>query len=168
MSLRSLKDVYVDQLKDMYSAEKQTMEALPAMIDAAQDADLVAAFQEHLGQTEFQMQTVREILDDLDENPTSTVCKAMEGLLKEGSEIINEKGYKNAKDAALILAAQKVEHYEIATYGGLVTFARTLGYKDAARKLQMCLDQEYDADQKLDDIAMGVHKALGVNLAAAQ
>ncbi len=166
MSLTSLKDVYVNQLKDMYSAEKQLFNAMLKMIDAASDADLKAAFHEHRAQTEVQMETVRSILDDLDENPTSTKCKAMEGLIEEAIEIVNNKGDRDARDAALILAVQKAEHYEVATYGGLVTFAKTLGYKQAARELQNVLDQEYDADQKLDNIAMGIHRNIGVNVAA--
>lgn len=153
--LSALHDVYVEQLKDMYSAEKQLLEALPKMAKAASTPELRQAFEHHLQVTESQFQRVRAILDELDENPGNKVCKAMEGLIEEGSEVVKKKGAPKAKDAALILAAQKVEHYEIATYGGLRAYARTLGYDDAAQIIDEMLDEEYDADQTLDDIAEG-------------
>ena len=155
MAMNALYDVYVEQLKDMYSAEKQLLEALPKMAKAASTPELQQAFEHHLQVTESQFQRVRAILDELDENPGNKVCKAMEGLIEEGSEVVKKKGAPKAKDAALILAAQKVEHYEIATYGGLRAYARTLGYDDAAQIIDEMLDEEYDADQTLDDIAEG-------------
>lgn len=163
MSMNNLRDVYVEQLKDMYSAEKQLTEALPKMASAASSKKLQNAFNHHLEQTKGHMEVVRSILDELDENPTSTKCKGMEGLIEEGSEVAKEDGDKDARDAALIVAAQKVEHYEIATYGGLVTFARALGHDDMASTLQSVLNQEYDADQKLDDLAMGLHNLPSLN-----
>lgn len=166
MNLNTLKDVYVGQLKDVYSAEKQLTEALPQMAQAASNQKLRQAFENHLAETEIHMETVRTILDDLNENPTSTKCKAMEGLIAEGSEIVQNGGDADARDAALIVAAQKVEHYEIATYGSLRTFANSLGYDDAAQVLQSILNQEYAADQTLDDIAMGKYGKTGVNTAA--
>lgn len=168
MSLKSLKDVYVEQLKDVYSAEKQLTEALPKMAEAASSPDLRTAFQHHLNQTKEHMKTVRAILDDLDENPTNTKCKGMEGLIEEGSAVIKEDGDADARDAALIVAAQKVEHYEIASYGSLCTFAGTLGYEEVGQTLQEILDEEYEADQKLDDLAMGLHKKAGLNVKAKQ
>jgi ferritin-like metal-binding protein YciE len=166
MALNSLKDVYVEQLKDMYSAEKQLTEALPKMAKAASNQELSKAFSHHLDLTKGHMEKVRAILDDLDENPTSTKCKAMEGLIEEGNEVAKEKGNREVRDVALIVAAQKVEHYEIATYGSLRTFADTLGYKEVARQLQEILNEEYAADQKLDDLAMGAHKNASLNVAA--
>ena len=166
MSMNSLKDVYVEQLKDMYSAEKQLTEALPKMVSAANSEKLRSAFDHHLMETRGHMEMVRRILDELDENPTSTKCKAMEGLIEEGDEIAKKKGDADAKDAALIVAAQKVEHYEIATYGALRTFANTLGYSDAANQLQNILDEEYEADQTLDDLAEGLHNQISLNVAA--
>lgn len=163
MNLNSLKDVYIEQLKDMYSAEKQLTDALPKLASAASDDDLQMAFNNHLTQTVNHMETVRSILDDMGENPGSTKCKAMEGLIKEGSDIANMSGNSDAKDAALIVAAQKVEHYEIATYGSLRTFARSLGRGDEADKLQAILDEEYDADQKLDTLAEGPFLRSGLN-----
>ncbi|HRQ38094.1 MAG TPA: ferritin-like domain-containing protein [Chloroflexota bacterium] len=166
MNLNSLKDVYVGQLKDVYSAEKQLTEALPKMARAASDQKLREAFENHLAETENHMQAVRTILDELAENPTSTKCKAMEGLIEEGNEIVQNGGDSDARDAALIVAAQKVEHYEIATYGSLRTFADSLGYDEAAQVLQSILNQEYAADQRLDDIAMGAYSRTGLNAAA--
>lgn len=166
MSIKTLKDVYVEQLKDMYSAEKQLTDALPKMAKAASNSELQTAFQSHLAETEAHLEAVRAILDELDENPTSTKCKAMAGLIEEGSDIIKEDGDADAKDAALIVAAQKVEHYEIASYGSLRTFAKSLGDEKAERVLQTILDQEYEADQKLDNLAEGVHQKAGINMAA--
>ena len=166
MSINSLKDVYIEQLKDMYSAEKQLIEALPKMADAASNSKLKSAFTSHLGETEAHLEAVRAILDDLDENPASTKCKAMEGLIEEGDEIAREDGDPDARDAALIVAAQKVEHYEIASYGSLRTFADSLGYKKAADVLQTILNQEYTADQVLDDLAMGTHRKVSLNAVA--
>ncbi|MCL4265600.1 MAG: ferritin-like domain-containing protein [Anaerolineae bacterium] len=166
MNHNTLKDVYVGQLKDVYSAEKQLTEALPQMAQAASNQKLRQAFENHLTETENHMQAVRTILDDLNENPTSTKCKAMAGLIEEGSEIVQNGGDADARDAALIVAAQKVEHYEIATYGSLRTFANSLGYDEAAEVLQSILNQEYAADQTLDDIAMGTYNRTGLNVAA--
>jgi ferritin-like metal-binding protein YciE len=159
----ALYDVYVEQLKDMYSAEKQLVEALPKMAEAASTPELRQAFERHLRQTEDHFERVRALLDDLDENPGNKVCAAMRGLVEEGSEIAKKQGSAKARDAALILAAQKVEHYEIATYGGLRAYANTLGYDDAAETINLILDQEYEADQKLDDIAEGGVLEAGLN-----
>ena len=163
MKLSALYEVYVDQLKDMYSAEKQLMEALPEMAEAASTPELQQAFEGHLEVTASQFKKVQEILDALEENPTSTVCRAMEGLIAEGREIIKKEGTPKARDVALILAAQKVEHYEIATYGGIRAYARTLGHDQAAEIIDEILDQEYDADQLLDNIAEGGVLSAGLN-----
>jgi ferritin-like metal-binding protein YciE len=168
MSLNSLEDVFVEQLKDIYSAEKQLTEALPQMAKAASAAELRTAFQNHLAKSEQHMQAVRTILAELDENPTNTFCKAMAGLVEEAEEIVKGNGNADAKDVALIVAAQKVEHYEIASYGSLCAFAKTLGYEQAAQTLQSILDEEYEADQELDNLAMGVHQKAGLNRAARQ
>ncbi len=166
MSLNNLRDVYVAQLKDMYSAEKQLSDALPGIAQAARHPELKQAFWDHLEQTDVHLATVRAVLAELDENPTSTRCKAMEGLIAESSEIASEDGDPDARDAALIVAAQKIEHYEIASYGSLCTFAKTLGHADTAVRLQSILNQEYEADQRLDNLAMGVHSKAGLNVAA--
>jgi ferritin-like metal-binding protein YciE len=166
MSMHSLHDVYVEQLKDVYSAEKQLTEALPQMANAASNTQLSAAFKQHFNETKTHMDTVRVILDELGENPGNTKCKGMEGLLEEGQDVIKKKGDPEATDVALIVAAQKVEHYEIASYGALTAFAQTMGHEKAARVLQTILDQEYETDQKLDNIAMGVREKAGLNTAA--
>lgn len=166
MKLNSLYDLYVGQLKDMHSAEKQLTEALPKMASAATSPELSAAFESHLDQTKIHLKTVRGLLNDLDENPSNSKCKGMEGLLEEGNEVIREQSTADAKDAALIVAAQKVEHYEIATYGGLRAFAKTLGYDDAEAKLHQTLYEEYEADKHLNDLAEGVHRYTSINLSA--
>jgi ferritin-like metal-binding protein YciE len=166
MKMQSLHDIYVDQLKDVYSAEKQMLEALPKMAEAASNSDLKQAFEKHLQKTKRHMDAVRSILDEIDENPGNKKCKGMEGLLEEGRELAGADAEANAKDAALILAAQKVEHYEIATYGGLRTYANALGYSEVADRLQGILDDEYDADQELDNLAMGGALSEGLNVRA--
>jgi ferritin-like metal-binding protein YciE len=166
MNINSLKDVYIEQLKDMYSAEKQLTEALPKMAKAANNEKLKSAFTSHLDETEAHLEAVRAILAELDENPANKKCVAMEGLIKEGNEVAIKGGNPDARDAALIVAAQKVEHYEIASYGSLRTFADSLGYEKAAKVLQTILNQEYDADQVLDDLAMGTHFKVSLNAAA--
>jgi ferritin-like metal-binding protein YciE len=158
MSLYSLKDLYIEQLKDMYSAEKQLTEALPKMVKAANTNKLSTAFADHLEETKGHMETVRAILDELDENPTSTKCKAMEGLVEEGSEILKERANSDVRDAALIVAAQKVEHYEIATYGTLCTWAEALGYTKALQLLKQNIDEEEAADKKLSQIAKSINR----------
>ncbi|MDX1665127.1 MAG: ferritin-like domain-containing protein [Candidatus Promineifilaceae bacterium] len=168
MKFNALYNVYVEQLKDMYSAEKQILDALPKMAEAASTPELRQAFEQHLAETEGQFERVRAILDELDENPGSKVCKGMQGLIEEGSEIMKKKGTPKARDAALILAAQKVEHYEIATYGALHAYAQTLGHDEHAETLNQILDQEYEADQKLDNIAEGGVLEAGLNEQAAR
>ena len=155
MNLNSLRDVFYAQLKDMYSAEKQLTEALPTMIDAASAPELVQAFEQHLEVTQRQLETVHQLLRDMNVNPGSKKCEAMEGLIAEGSEMANKDGDPDARDAGLICAAQKVEHYEIATYGTLRTWARVLGEHAAAETLQQLLDEEYEADDTLTTLAEG-------------
>lgn len=163
MKLNALYDLYVTELKDMYSAEKQLVAALPEMASAASTPELRQAFESHLNETKRHHERVRAILDELDENPGNKVCKGMQGILEEGSEVAKQEGRPKARDAALILSAQKAEHYEIAVYGGLRTYASTLGYDDAASTLNEILDEEYDADQKLDDLAEGGILEQGLN-----
>jgi ferritin-like metal-binding protein YciE len=166
MSLNTLQDVYQEQLKDMYSAEKQLVEALPKMVQAASSPALKKAFEVHLEKTKSHYEWVHDILQEMDVNPTNTKCEAMEGLIAEGDEIATMRGNADAKDAALIVAAQKVEHYEIASYGSLRAMAYTLGYEQATETLQSILDEEYEADQELDNLAEGVHSKAGINVAA--
>jgi len=163
MKFNALYDVYVEQLKDMYSAEKQLVDALPKMAEAASTPELRQALEQHLGVTRGQMNKVQALLEEISENPGNKVCVAMKGLVEEGNEVMKKDGSAVARDVALILAAQKVEHYEIATYGGLRSYARTLGFDEAAETLNVILDQEYEADQKLDDIAEGGVLEAGLN-----
>jgi ferritin-like metal-binding protein YciE len=157
MKLESLQDLYVAELKDLFSAEQQLVEALPKMAKAASSKDLKKGFQEHLKQTRGHVQRLKQVFKDLDAAPTGKKCKAMEGLIKEGSEIIKLKADPEAKDAALIAAAQRVEHYEIAGYGCVRTYARILGLADAADLLQQTLNEEGDTDKALSELAEDIN-----------
>jgi ferritin-like metal-binding protein YciE len=163
MNLNSLHDVYVHELKDLYSAEKQITEALPKMVKAAGDQSLKDTFSHHLDQTETHLQRLQQILAEIDVNPGNVKCDGMEGLLKEGEHIIKTSGEKVAKDAALIAAAQRVEHYEIAAYGAARSHAEILGYGDAAKTLQQTLDEEGKTDKKLTQLAEGGLLREGIN-----
>jgi ferritin-like metal-binding protein YciE len=153
MPLDSLDDLFVDGLKDLYSAENQLLKALPKMAKAATAAGLRAAFTKHLEETRGQVQRLETIFADLGVSPRGKKCKAMEGLIEEGKEVLEEDGEPAVIDAALIAAAQKVEHYEIAGYGCARTFARLLGHDAAADLLQATLDEEGNADKTLTTIA---------------
>ncbi len=153
MSMDSLKDLYVEQLRDLYSAENQILKALPMMAEKASNPELKAAFQEHERVTTDQVARLETIFDGLGEKPSGHHCKGMEGLLKEGQEMIKEKGDPATLDAGLIAAAQRVEHYEIAGYGCVRTYAERLGYTDAARTLQQTLDEEGQTDERLSALA---------------
>ncbi len=151
--LETLEKVYISQLKDIYSAENQLINALPKMAKAATHERLRAAFTDHLEETRGHVGRLEEIFEDLGKNPAGKSCKAMEGLVAEGEEIIEEDGDPAALDAALICAAQKVEHYEIATYGTLREYARILGHEQAQRLLTATLEEERGADTKLTELA---------------
>ena len=154
MELNSLQDLFVEDLKDLYSAETQLTKALPKMAKAATDPDLKQAFQTHLAETEVQIERLEKILEELDESPKGKKCKAMEGLIEEGKELMDEDAEPEVLDAGLIGAAQKVEHYEIAGYGTVRTYAQMLGNDEAARLLQQTLDEEGMTDKKLNKLAM--------------
>lgn len=152
MPLQTLTDVFHEQIKDMYSAEQQVAEALPKMVKAAKDKDLKQAFKDHLKETETHIERLEQVKEKLGVKGKKT-CKAMKGLVKEGEEVIEEEGSAAAKDAALIIAAQKIEHYEIATYGTLCTYAEMLGYDEALELLRQSLSEDAGADEKLSQIA---------------
>jgi ferritin-like metal-binding protein YciE len=156
MSMDSLKDLYVDELKDLYSAENQLLKALPKMAKKASAPELKRAFQDHLAQTEGHVGRLEKIFKGLGEKPNGKVCKAMKGLVEEGKEVIEEDGDASVLDAALIGAAQRVEHYEIAGYGVVRTFASLLGEEDAMGLLQRTLNEEAEADKKLTKLAESV------------
>jgi ferritin-like metal-binding protein YciE len=143
----------VDELRDLYSAENQLVKALPKMAKAANSEDLKAGFEEHLKQTEGHVERLEKIFDGLDKSPKGKKCKAMEGLVEEGSEVIEEEMAPEVKDAALIAAGQRVEHYEMAGYGTVRTYAELLDYDDAAELLQATLDEEGDTNKKLMKLA---------------
>lgn len=152
MSVGSLHDLYVDELKDLYNAENQLLKALPKMAKAASSDELRTAFEDHLEETRGQVRRLERIFKKLDTSPKGKKCKAMEGLVEEGKEVM-EEAEPPVLDAALIAAAQRVEHYEMAGYGCVRTFARLLGYDDAADLLQETLDEEGAADKKLTELA---------------
>src|SRR6188474_3520405 len=151
--LRTLDDLYTDMLKDLYSAEKQLVKALPKMAKNAQSPDLQKAFQEHLKQTEGHVERIERIFSDMDGSPRGKKCVGMEGLIEEGNELLQEDAEPDVLDAGLIAAAQKVEHYEIAGYGTARAWAQRLGYNDHVRILQETLDEEALANEKLTELA---------------
>jgi ferritin-like metal-binding protein YciE len=153
MQVDTLRDLFVKELSDVYSAEKQITKALPKMAKAASFQELQTAFDKHLKQTEGHIQRLEQVFDMIGEKPKRVKCKGMEGLVAEGEELLKEKGDGAAIDAGLISAAQRVEHYEIAAYGTLRTYAETLGEKDAADLLQQTLNEEGETDQKLSGLA---------------
>lgn len=153
MEMKTLRDLYVDELKDLYSAEKQLIKALPKMAKATNDAQLEKAFTTHLRQTERQAQRLEEIFNELGESPRGKKCVGMEGLIEEGQELIKERPDPDVLDAGLISKAQHVEHYEIAGYGTVRTYARLLGFERQAQLLQETLDEEGETDKLLTQLA---------------
>jgi ferritin-like metal-binding protein YciE len=154
MKMKTLEDLLHHELKDLYSAEKQLTKALPKMAKAASSEDLKSAFQTHLDETEQQITRLEEILEKLEIPLRAPKCKAMEGLIEEGKTALEEDMDEQVRDAALIAAAQRVEHYEIAGYGCARTFARQLGHDEIADTLQAILDEEKATDEKLTELAM--------------
>jgi ferritin-like metal-binding protein YciE len=155
MKLNSLHDLYVSELRDLYDAEERITKALPKLAEAANSPDLRSAFEEHLEQTQMQVQRLEQIFRMLDEAPKGQKCKGIVGIIDEGENVMDEAedAPPAVCDAALIASAQRVEHYEIAAYGTLRTFARRLGFEDQARLLQQTLDEEGNADKKLTSLA---------------
>jgi ferritin-like metal-binding protein YciE len=153
MSMDTLYDLFVDELKDLWSAEKQILVALPKMIKAAGHKELKAAFRTHERQTKEHVRRLERICKALDESPRGKKCEGMEGLLKEGSGLIRERPEQDVLDAGLLSAAQHVEHYEIAGYGTVRTWAQLLGYRDHAAVLQQTLAEEGETDHLLSELA---------------
>lgn len=151
--INNLRDLLIDELKDLHSAETQLVKALPKMAKAAGDAELKVAFEDHLEETEEHVKRLERVLEMLEARPKGRTCEAMKGLLEEGKHAMSEDADVATRDAALICAAQKVEHYEIAGYGSVRTFATLLGEDDIASILQETLDEEGDADKKLTSLA---------------
>jgi len=157
MKIETFEDFYQKLLADAFDAENQLIKALPKMAKAASSDELRSAIEEHLEQTREHASRIEKIFESSDQSPKRTKCKAMEGLIEEGEEVIKEFEEGELKDAALICAAQKVEHYEIATYGSLRTFASMLGETEAQSLLEETLNEEKEADQKLNEIAESIN-----------
>jgi len=153
MKLESLRDLYVEQLKDLYSAETQLVDALPKMAEAATHPQLKTAFRDHLAETRQHVERLEKIFSGMNEKPKGETCEGMKGLVKEGEEMMKMKGEPEVIDAGLIAAAQRVEHYEIAGYGTVRTYAELLGEPEAVRILERTLKEEEMADEKLTQIA---------------
>jgi ferritin-like metal-binding protein YciE len=149
----SLRELYIDELKDLYSAETQLVKALPKMAKAASNDELRQAFEEHLRQTSEHVARLEQIFEALEEKPTGKKCVGMEGLVKEGSEVMKEDYANAVKDAAIIGAAQRVEHYEMAGYGTVRAFAELLGETEHVSLLEETLNEEKEADEKLTQLA---------------
>jgi len=153
MKLESLKDLYREQLKDLYSAETQLLDALPKMAEAASAPDLKRAFSEHLRQTQEHVRRLERVFDELGERPQGHTCEGMKGLIREGEEMMAMKGDPAVLDAGLIAAAQRVEHYEIAGYGTVRTYAELLGHDGHMTLLERTLDEEEQTDELLTRLA---------------
>jgi ferritin-like metal-binding protein YciE len=162
MKLETLKDLYVDVLRDLYDAENQILKALPKMAKAASSTGLQEGFQEHLQQSEEHVERLNQVFQFLGEPAKRKKCRAMEGLLEEGKELLESDSDREVLDAGMIAAAQKVEHYEIAGYGCARTYAELLGQDEAVDLLQQTLDEEKRTDEKLTELAMS-----HINLEAA-
>lgn len=153
MEINSLRELYVDHLRDLYDAEKQLIKALPKMAKEATSDELRQGIEEHLEQTRGHAERLEQIFEQLGEKPKGKKCKGMQGVIEEGSEILKEDMEEDTKDAAIIAAAQRVEHYEIAGYGTARTYANLLDENEAADLLQQTLDEEKETDQKLTQLA---------------
>lgn len=156
MKLDTLQKLYTEELRDLYNAENQLLKALPKMAKAASSDDLKDAFEKHLEQTKGHVERLEQVFEALGEKPKGKTCRAMKGLIEEGSEILKEDGEESIIDAGIIVAAQKVEHYEIAGYGSVRTFAHLLGQNKAAEVLQATLDEESETNEVLNRLAESI------------
>ncbi len=157
MTKNSLQELYVEELKDLFSAETQLTKALPKMAKAASSEELRQGFEEHLDQTKGHVERLQQIFDELEEKATGKKCMGMEGLIKEGAEVIGEDFGEAMKDAALISAAQRVEHYEMAGYGSVIAYAELLGHSEQASLLKETLEEEKATDEKLTELAKEIN-----------
>ena len=155
MKLESLHELFIEELQDLYSAENQILEALPKMIEKAQSPDLRRGFQSHLEQTRGHVRRLDQIFDQLgkDVDRNGKTCKGMKGIIKDGEDVVKAKGEPEVRDAGMIAGAQRVEHYEIAGYGTVRTYAEQLGHRDWAQLLEQTLQEEKDTDLKLSQLA---------------
>ena len=157
MENNSLRELYIEELRDIYDAENQLVKALPKMAEAATSDQLRSGFEEHLEQTRGHVQRLDDIFANIGEKPTGKKCKGMQGLVSEGKEVIDEDFEGEVKDAALISAAQRVEHYEIAAYGTVRTYAEILGDQSAVELLEQTLQEEKETDEKLTELAQSIN-----------
>ena len=153
--MKNLESLFEHQLKDLFSAESQLIKALPKMAKNSNNEKLKKAFESHLEETKEHKSRLETICKELNISPSGETCKAMKGLIEEEEDFLKEDASEEVRDAGLIAEAQRVEHYEISGYGTAVRYAKELGHKDIAEKLQKTLDEEYDADNKLDKLAEG-------------
>lgn len=153
MNIETMMDLYIGELQDIYNAEKQLIKALPKMARSARSSALADAFESHLAETRQQAERLERIFKDLDRKAAGETCQAMQGLISEGQEVLDAKGDDAVRDAGIIVAAQKVEHYEIAGYGSLCAFAQLLGRSQDFAQLKKSLDEEKAADRKLTELA---------------
>lgn len=159
MELNTLKDLYIHELKDLYSAEKQLIKALPKMAKASTNPELADGFKTHLEETKIHAERLEKLLASHDQTTRGPKCKGMEGVVAEGAEMIEEEADDEVRDAGLIAAAQRVEHYEIAGYGTARTYAELLGDKEGVKMLQQTLDEESATDEKLTAAAKKINVA---------
>jgi ferritin-like metal-binding protein YciE len=159
MPLKSLEDAFLDELRDLLSAERQLTKALPKMAKGASSAPLKEAFEHHLQETERQVERLEKVFESLGKSARAKRCDAMEGLVEEGKELLEHEAEPAVMDALLIASAQKVEHYEIASYGTLCTWAEMLGYREAVRLLKETMSEEVQADEKLTKLSQQINQA---------
>jgi ferritin-like metal-binding protein YciE len=157
MEMESLRDLFIDELKDLYSAENQILKALPKMIKKASSRELKSGFEQHLKETQGHVERLDKIFEELDESPRGKKCKGMEGIIADGKELMEEDAEPEVMDAGLIGAAQHVEHYEIAGYGCVRTYAELMGEDDIVNLLQQTLDEEKATDEKLTQLAQNIN-----------
>src|SRR4051812_34705449 len=157
MKMESLQELYIEGLKDLYSAEKQLIKALPRMAKAASSDELREGFEEHLEETKVHVERLEEIFEELEASPRGKKCVGMEGLIEEAKELMEEDAEPEVLDAGLIAAAQHVEHYEIAGYGCVRTYAELLGESNFVNLLQKTLDEEKATDEKLNQLAQKIN-----------
>jgi ferritin-like metal-binding protein YciE len=157
MNMESLKDLFIEELKDLYSAENQILKALPKMIKKATSPELKSGFEQHLKETQVHVERLEKIFQELEESPKGKKCKGMEGVIADGKELMEEEAEPEVMDAGLIGAAQHVEHYEMAGYGCVRTYAELLGHNDFAKLLQKTLDEERATDEKLTELARSIN-----------
>jgi ferritin-like metal-binding protein YciE len=157
MEMQSLRELMIDELKDLYSAENQILKALPKMIKKATSAELKSGFEKHLEETEGHVERLDKIFQQLDASPRGKKCKGMEGIIEDGKELMEKDADPEVMDAGLIGAAQHVEHYEMAGYGCVRTYAELLGLSDVAKLLQKTLDEEKATDEKLTELSRQIN-----------